>query len=65
MKIRVCDICEQEKEIFFRCRVKRHTFEILDVGLVLPSTTWFRAEICEDCLKKIAEEASKPCTNHR
>lgn len=52
MKIRVCDICKEEKEIFFKCRIKHHV-PCFENGCVCDDTMWFKAEICEDCLKAI------------
>lgn len=59
MKIRVCDICKEKKEIYFKCKIKRNTMTFLDCGEAVPDTSWFRAEICEDCLNKIAHEVSE------
>lgn len=58
MKIRVCDICKKEKEIYFKCRIKEHTMHIESPGLVFDDPMWFKAEVCEDCLKKIMDEMS-------
>lgn len=55
MKIRVCDICKKEKELFFKCKIKYHT-PYYDNGYMYDDTMWFRAEICEDCLMKIMYE---------
>lgn len=54
MKIRVCDICREEKEIFFKCKIKHHT-PYLENGHVYDDTMWFKSEICEDCLKAIED----------
>lgn len=52
MKIRICDICHKEKDIYFKCKIKYHTF-VYDNGVYCDDPTWFKAEICEDCLKKL------------
>lgn len=57
MKIRICDICKKEKSIYFKCKIKRHTLSIDEYGFAWDDPMWFKAEICEDCLKKIIEEA--------
>ena len=57
MKIRICDICKKEKSIYFKCKIKRHTLSFDEDGFAWDDPTWFKAEMCEDCLKKIMEEA--------
>lgn len=54
MKVHICDICKKEEEIYFKCKIKKHTVSF-DYGGAFDDPMWFRAEICEDCLKKIAE----------
>lgn len=58
MKIRVCDICRKEKDVYFKCKIKEHTMHI-EGGLVFDDPMWFKAEVCEDCLKKIMDEVSE------
>lgn len=52
MKIRICDICHKEKEIYFKCKIKKHRMSY-DGGVHRDVPTWFKAEICEDCLNKL------------
>ena len=57
MKIRFCDICKKEKSSYFRWKSKRRTLSFDGDGFAWDDPMWFKAEMCEDCLKKIMEEA--------
>lgn len=52
MKVTLCDICKQEKEIYFKCKIKQFSNN-LDLLYYRERPTWVKAEICEDCLNKL------------
>ena len=55
----ICDICHKhEADNNFKIKRKTTTCEFTEYG-VFPKTDWLEADICSECLKRIADGVSE------